>query len=584
VLNSTYKDFNITARETAQGRMVALRNSFDDLRTSIGTALLPAFEQIVGVLQRFADFAARNSDVVLGLGTGLGVITGLVIAASVAFKAYTIALGIATAANTAFGASLTATGIGAIVVVIGLLIGGIVVAAQKSEGFRKVLVQALNVLIFGLEATVNSFIVFNNLLLGSFNTLIDGLQLLGVNIKNIAPVGEVSFGRVKLSADKAAEAIQNVGFQSDLAARRLAASNLETGLVSVAQAQEKLAVATRRVNELRAQAVKGGTSIEVLNQALKDQSAAQAVLNTLLGETEKRTGGAAKTTKEAVKPFEEYTKVLKSAQSASDSFVRAQRGVRDTQKSLTKANADLLQAQEALTKAQQAGGEAEIADARRAVAAAERGLTRAKFSQEEAVFAVSRAEKELKETRADSGSTAEDIRRAEIALEEAKLRVLDVADDQVSSTRNLEKAQRDLRIATEGLREGDAELLPFQAAVVAAQEAQARAAEAATDALQAQTEAVADYKEALDELATAILNFPRVAANIGSPGLAPILPTVPTPTPTPAAASTAQGALPVSITVNSSVVNPAQVGQEILDYLKDYERVFGPIQFGSTFL
>ena len=44
VLNSTYKGFNETLRGTTEGRLQVLRNSFDDLRERIGSALLPIME------------------------------------------------------------------------------------------------------------------------------------------------------------------------------------------------------------------------------------------------------------------------------------------------------------------------------------------------------------------------------------------------------------------------------------------------------------------------------------------------------------------------------------------------------------
>lgn len=579
VLSSTYGGFNEAARETAEGRMVALRNSFDDVRTNIGTALLPAFEAIVGALGKFSDFAARNSEVMVALGTGFAVVTGAIVAMSIALKVMAVAAALAAAKLTLFGVALSATGIGAIVVVIGLLVSALVLAAMKSEGFRKVLVTLVNVAIAGFEMLVNAVIGVINSFIQWGNIVGDVVRFVGISLPKAATIGEVSFGRIKVGADKAAGAIRGVADASDLAARRLAAANLETGLVSVAQAEAKLAQETARVNQLRAQALRGGTSIEVLNQALKDQSAAQSVLNSLLGDTAKKTGGASRATAEAIKPLDAYTKVLKSAQGASDSYSRAQRGVRDTQKSLTKANEDLAAAQLALLEAQQGGTTGEIGDAQRAVAAAERGVTRSKFASEQSIFAVGEAERKLAAVRADAESTAQDVREAEIALAEAKLRVVDQEDEQINSTRTLEKAQRDLRIATEGLREGDAELVPLQKAVTQAQEAQTRAHEANTDALKAETEAVEDYRIALDDLATAIINFPKVAANIGSNGLVPIVPT-------PAAGGGFnpggdQRMMPekVDITVNSSVVNPLQVAQEIQDYLDILARSNGQYAF-----
>jgi hypothetical protein len=567
VLSSTYGGFNEAARDTAEGALVALKNSFSGLRTAIGTQLIPAFEGMIVLLTKFIDFATRNADVLVALGAGFGVATGAIVAMSIALKVMAVAAAVAAAKLTLFGIALSATGIGAIVVVIGLLVSALVLAAMKSEGFRKVLVTLVNVAIAGFEMLVNAVIGVINSFIQWGNVVGDVVRFVGISLPRTATIGEVSFGRIKTSADKAAGAIKNVADQTDLAARRLAAANLETGLVSLSQAEDKLATSTARVNQLRAQIQKGPGSIEALNQALKDQSAAQSVVNSILGDTAKKTGGASRATAEAIKPLDAYTKVLKSAQGASDSYSRAQRGVRDSQRSLQKANEDLMAAQKALLEAQQGGSSGEIGDAQRALAAAERGVTRSKFASEQSIFAVGDAERKLAAVRADAESTAQDIREAEIALAEAKLRVVDQEDEQISSTRTLEAAQRDLRIATEGLREGDAELVPFQKAVTDAQLALTKAHEQNTDAIKAETDAVEDYRKELDLLATAILDFPKVAARIGSPDLVPIVPT-------PAAGGGFNGGngqriMPdkVDITVTSAIVNPLQVAQEIQDYL-----------------
>jgi hypothetical protein len=51
VLNSTYKDFNKNLRDTPEGKIQALRNSFESIKTTIGNALLPALGQFVDKLQ-----------------------------------------------------------------------------------------------------------------------------------------------------------------------------------------------------------------------------------------------------------------------------------------------------------------------------------------------------------------------------------------------------------------------------------------------------------------------------------------------------------------------------------------------------
>jgi hypothetical protein len=67
VLNSTYKGFNENLRDTPEGKIQALRNSFDGLLTTIGFALLPVFEDLVRMFQdellpAFETFVATNKD------------------------------------------------------------------------------------------------------------------------------------------------------------------------------------------------------------------------------------------------------------------------------------------------------------------------------------------------------------------------------------------------------------------------------------------------------------------------------------------------------------------------------------------
>lgn len=299
------------------------------------------------------------------------------------------------------------------------------------------------------------------------------------------------------------------------------------------------------------------------------------------GQFGKETGGAAKTVVTAKEKIAEYTSVLKRAQGASDAFGSAQKRVGKAQLSVADADDALRRAQEALTKAQQGGTAQDIAAAQRAVAAAERGVARSKFNHEEAIIAVRDAERKLAEIRKDPESTADEIRKAEIALAEAKLSVADSEDRQIEVSKGLTEARRQLRIATDGLIEGDAELLPLQAAVTQAQRAQELANEQLTESIEAQTDALEAYAEALAALAEVAEKFPRIAANRPAEGLIPAVPAVVSPTPA-AAAAAANGTTEVNIRVDSSIVNPAQVGQEIYEFLRDYSRVGGNLNFGPA--
>ena len=296
------------------------------------------------------------------------------------------------------------------------------------------------------------------------------------------------------------------------------------------------------------------------------------------GQFEQKTSGASKTVQTAKEKIAEYTSVLKRAQGASDAFGAAQKRVGNAQISVADANTALKEAQDALAKAQQGGSAEDIAAAQRAVAAAERGVARSKFSHEEAIIAVRDAERKLAEIRQDPEATADEIRRAEIDLAEAKFNVADSEDRQIETANGLAEARRNLRIATDGLRQGDEELLPLQKAVETAQLQLKAANDELTDSIKAQSAALTEYSEALAELADIAKKFPKIAENRPASGFIPVPPTV---DPSMGGSSTVGrgGEQTLNVIVQSGVLNGAQVGEEIYQYLRDYERVNGPLNF-----
>lgn len=530
------------AAGTLSGQMTILRNRFNEIVESIGTAFLPILETLVGVLGKVATFIENNTSLVVFLITAIGTMTGIISLAVAAWGAYAGATLLASKATMVFGASLTATGIGAIIVLVGLLVAGFVTLVAKTGSVSNAFKAMGNFVIGVFEDLVNNYIGMANKLIEGFNFIIRGLQKIGVNVEEIAPISEVAFGRFEYSVKEANGKLSI--FNSNLAMTRGNMVRFESSILA----------------ENRARLASNG-SLDEYNKKVKDQL--------------KSMSSAAEKTKTAAEKLKEYTQVLKSAQSASRSFGDAQKRTSKAAESVAEADLAVAKAQQALLKAQQGGSPAEIADAQRAVAAAERGLARAKFGQEEAIIAVRDAEKKLAEIRKDPEATADEIRRAEISLAEAKFDVVDAEDSQIDVADRLTEARRQLRIATEGLREGDAELVPLQDAVTKAHLDSKAAADAYTEAIEDQTRAFEDYKEALDALAKTAEMFPKIASRIGAPGLIPV---VPTPTTTPAGAA-GQMMMPdkIEITVNSSIVNSAQVGQEIADYLESYTRVAGPL-------
>jgi len=336
---------------------------------------------------------------------------------------------------------------------------------------------------------------------------------------------------------------------------------------------------TNRTQELNAALATNINRLDTQNRRLEGLAKSYGITTFKTGQFEQKTGGAAKQVQTAQEKIAEYTSVLKKAQGASDAFGASQKRVSNAQLSVADADTALAKAQEELLKAQQAGSPEEIAAAQRAVAAAERGVARSKFNHEEAVIAVRDAERELAEIRKDPEATADEIRKAEIALAEAKFNVADSEDSQIESARELNEARRELRITTDGLRQGDEELVPFQNAVETAMRQQKQASEELTEAIKAQKDALTDYLEALKALEDARKNFPKIAANRPAEGLIPSVPTAVTPQPI-AGTAAAGGPTEVNITVAGGVVNSALVGQEIYEYLRDYQRVYGEIKLG----
>lgn len=289
----------------------------------------------------------------------------------------------------------------------------------------------------------------------------------------------------------------------------------------------------------------------------------------------KKAKGAAEKVKSVQDRLKEYTKVAKDAKSASDAYGRSQKAVEKAAGSVEEANIAVAKAQKELMEAQMGGDPAKIEAAQRRLGQAERGLARSKFGVEEAAIAVRDAERNLAEIRGDSESTADDIRKAEIALAEAQFSVADSQDSVYQETLDLEEARRNLRIATEGLRQGDEELVPFQDAVTDAQLRSKEAAEELAEAIKEQAEALREYSTALASLNQVRQMFPKIAEANPVEGL---IPATPTPTATPFGVA-GQMTMPdkIEITVNSSIVNSAQVGAEIADYLESYTRVAGPL-------
>jgi hypothetical protein len=127
------------------GTAAATANSTDKMKVafsqaseSIGMALLPAVEALLPIVIKFADWASQNTEIVIALAAAIGGLSAAIVVANFAMKAWAAAQAIATAAQWAFNAALTANPIGLVVVAVAALVAGLVLLYRRFETVRNI--------------------------------------------------------------------------------------------------------------------------------------------------------------------------------------------------------------------------------------------------------------------------------------------------------------------------------------------------------------------------------------------------------------------------------------------------------------
>lgn len=107
-----------TAAGTTAGKFAMLKITMDETKESIGRALIPVIEKLVGILQPMAFWAEKNSGALLIMTGFVGAIAVAILAANVAMKAWNAIAIITKGINYALATSFTAVQIasGAIIV------------------------------------------------------------------------------------------------------------------------------------------------------------------------------------------------------------------------------------------------------------------------------------------------------------------------------------------------------------------------------------------------------------------------------------------------------------------------------------
>ena len=294
-------------------------------------------------------------------------------------------------------------------------------------------------------------------------------------------------------------------------------------------------------------------------------------------------GGAAKTVKTAKEKLKEYTDALKSSTSAQKAFTKAQADTKSAQADLTQATLDVATAQAALDKAVAGYGanSPEAIAAQRKLDQAQRSVERAGYRVEASVFAIADAERQLAEVRLDPASSPQAIREAEIALAEAKLSAKDAVDEQKDATDELATSQSTLNELVNGAIIGSDFYRQFSDALAEAKQRQEEATLRVADAIDREAEAQERLNAANEKAAELAKAYPKIAASVQNP----MASVVAQPTSTVSARyrdlATAQAG--PQITINAGLgANGVQIGQEIDQYLREYQRLNGTtFSFGS---
>jgi len=167
VLTKNFGGAGEAAANTAAGGMKKLGIAFGETKESIGQAFLPIMEKLLPVVQRFADWAEKNPELLAAVIAGMGILAVSILAVNAAMllnPAVAITAGIL-----ALGAA-------------------IVVAYKKFEGFRTVVRVVVNAIAGYIEGMVNGFIKAINLVIYGINLVKPG--------KDIDPLGEIKLGRI----------------------------------------------------------------------------------------------------------------------------------------------------------------------------------------------------------------------------------------------------------------------------------------------------------------------------------------------------------------------------------------------------
>jgi len=193
------------AAQSFEGQMKGMTIALDETKESIGAALLPALQALLGILKPVADWAQQNTTTFLILIGVVGAVATAVIAANVAMKIYQATLVLTKIATIALNAVTAANPF--------VLVAAAVVALTAAMVFLEVKFSAMS---RAFDMFGNSIMIVTGPLgvligmlrkLDSLRESLGGFDLGGINIPGFADGGIVTKPTLAMVGEKGPEAI-----------------------------------------------------------------------------------------------------------------------------------------------------------------------------------------------------------------------------------------------------------------------------------------------------------------------------------------------------------------------------------------
>jgi hypothetical protein len=178
-LSDTFGGQAATAADTTAGKMENIKIRMDEMKESIGEAVLPIVDDLMPAFTSISDWASKNTGLIVAIGTAVAGIAAAVLLTNGALAVYNALTALTAAANAVLATSFTvlwvATGVGIILAIIAAL-----VVLEMKFGFLSDAVEGVkimaefmwNIVKEGFNWVVNNWPLLLAVLAGPFNMAI----------------------------------------------------------------------------------------------------------------------------------------------------------------------------------------------------------------------------------------------------------------------------------------------------------------------------------------------------------------------------------------------------------------------------